>query len=45
MKKIKGLALIMAMALCLIALPTAASAHGVWFAQRSDRIWLVCGEG
>ena len=45
MKKIKGLALIMAMALCLMALPTAASAHGVWFARRSDRIWLVCGEG
>ena len=45
MKKIKGLALIMAMALCLMALPTAASAHGVWFAQRSDRVQLVCGEG
>lgn len=29
MKKIKGLALIMAMALYLMALPTAASAHGV----------------
>ena len=40
MKKIKGLALIMAM-----ALPTAASAHGACFARRSDRIWLVCGEG
>ena len=45
MKKIKGLALIMAMALCIMALPPAASAHGAWFARRSDRIWLVCVEG
>ena len=45
MKKIKGFALITAMALCFMVLPTAASAHGVWFAQRSDRVQLVCGEG
>lgn len=45
MKKIKGLALVLAVMLAMMALPTGAMAHGAWFARRSDRIQLVCGEG
>ena len=45
MKKIRGLALVLAVMLAMMALPTGAMAHGVWFARRSDRIQLVCGEG
>lgn len=43
MRKNGWLALLLA--LCIMALPVGASAHGVWFAQRSDRTQLVCGEG
>ena len=45
MKKSKLLPLMMALVLCAMALPSGAMAHGAWFARRSDRIQLVCGEG
>ena len=45
MKKTRLISLIMALIVCAMALPGAAMAHGAWFARRSDRIQLVCGEG
>ena len=45
MKKTRLISLVMALIVCAMALPGAAMAHGVWFAQRSDRVQLVCGEG
>lgn len=45
MKKTKMLAMVLVLALCMATLPSTALAHGMWFAQRSDRVQLICGEG
>ena len=45
MKKTRFISLLTLLAVCAMALPGTAMAHGVWFARRSDRIQLVCGEG
>lgn len=45
MKKTRFISLLTLLAVCAMALPGTARAHGVWFARRSDRIQLVCGEG
>lgn len=45
MKRTKILSTILALAVCAAAVPSTALAHGMWFAQRSDRVQLVCGEG
>ena len=45
MKKTRFISLLTLLAVCAMALPGTAMAHGAWFAQRSDRIQLVCGEG
>lgn len=45
MKKFRvSIVTVLLIAIALVA-PNAAFAHGAWFAQRSDRIQLVCGEG
>lgn len=45
MKKLSVFAIVFAIVLSLMIVPNSSSAHGVWFAQRSDRTQLVCGEG
>lgn len=45
MKKFRLVSLLMALLICTAAFSSSALAHGAWFAQRSDRIQLVCGEG
>ena len=45
MKKTRFMSLIMAISVCATAFPSTVMAHGAWFARRSDRIQLVCGEG